>query len=192
MKPNLRCRRRRSRHRRSVWTGPDTQTWPGCGQDVPPYQKWTFCVNSLKSYRPNRHTDRHRKHYLPAYAGGKKHQKKTPEERLPWLPVRKYCLTQGTFFKGIKHQWVWFRVRGGGSLRCVHSWMTRTRCEQSWFCGPDICTRDRSFGWYLRIFLHCDLHWLPNIDCPLLGWIRRIGPRCFKQWPLFYTGLTIY
>ena len=36
----------------------DIQTWPRYGQDVPSYQKWNFYVNSLKSYGPNRQTDR--------------------------------------------------------------------------------------------------------------------------------------
>ena len=37
----------------------DTQTWPRYSQDVTPYQKWSFYVNSFKSYSPNRQTDRH-------------------------------------------------------------------------------------------------------------------------------------
>ena len=39
-----------------------TQTWPRYGQDVTPYQKWSFYVNSFKSYSPNRqtHTQIHR------------------------------------------------------------------------------------------------------------------------------------
>ena len=35
----------------------DTQTWPRNGQDVTSYQKWSFYVNSFKSYSMNRHTD---------------------------------------------------------------------------------------------------------------------------------------
>ena len=31
-------------------------TWTRYGQDVPPYQKWSFYVNWFKSYSPNRHT----------------------------------------------------------------------------------------------------------------------------------------
>ena len=66
----------------------DTQTWPRYGQDVPPYQKWSSYVKRFKSYSLNRQTHRHtdtqthrqtdtrtdrhdRKHYLPAFAGGK-------------------------------------------------------------------------------------------------------------------------
>ena len=39
----------------------DTQTWPRYKmlQDVTPYQKWSFYVNSFKSYSPNRHTHTH-------------------------------------------------------------------------------------------------------------------------------------
>ena len=58
---------------------PDTQTWPRYGQDVPAYQKWSFYVKGFKSYsyslhrQTDRQTHRHdQKHYLPAYAGGKK------------------------------------------------------------------------------------------------------------------------
>ena len=55
----------------------DTQTWLGYGQDVPPYQKWSFYVKEFKSYSPNRQKDIHIHiktvwiHYLPAYAGSK-------------------------------------------------------------------------------------------------------------------------
>ena len=61
----------------------DTQTWPRYGQDVTPYQKWSFYVNWFKSYSPNtqthRHTDtdtqtqthRHDEN-ITAYAEGKK------------------------------------------------------------------------------------------------------------------------
>ena len=35
----------------------DTQIWPRYCRDVPPYQIWSFYVNSFKSYSPNRHTD---------------------------------------------------------------------------------------------------------------------------------------
>ena len=47
---------------RSPWpwsNNPDTQTWPRYGQDVTPYQKWSFYVNCFKSYSLNRPTDRH-------------------------------------------------------------------------------------------------------------------------------------
>ena len=64
------------------WPWPNdlgTQTWPRYGQDVTWYQKWSFYVNSFKSYSPNRQTDRHKhthRHYenitSTAYAGGKK------------------------------------------------------------------------------------------------------------------------
>ena len=54
-----------------------TRTWPRYGQDVLPYQKWSFYVKAFKSYSMYRHThtDTHThrvwKHYLPAYAGDK-------------------------------------------------------------------------------------------------------------------------
>ena len=38
----------------------DTQTWPRYCQDIPPHQKWSFYVNCLKTYCPNRHTQTHR------------------------------------------------------------------------------------------------------------------------------------
>ena len=37
----------------------DTQTWSRYGQDVPPYQKWSFYAKAFKSYSLNRQTDRH-------------------------------------------------------------------------------------------------------------------------------------
>ena len=54
----------------------DTQTWPRYGQDVTPYQKWSFYVNSFKSYSPNRQTctqtHTHDENITStAYAGGK-------------------------------------------------------------------------------------------------------------------------
>ena len=60
------------------WPWPNdlgTQTWPGYGQDVTPYQKWSFYVNSFKSYSPNGQTDskihRHDENITStAYAGG--------------------------------------------------------------------------------------------------------------------------
>ena len=53
----------------------DTQTWPRYGQDITPYQKWSFYVNWFKSYSPNRQTDRQTHTHdenitSTAYAGG--------------------------------------------------------------------------------------------------------------------------
>ena len=55
----------------------DTQIWPRYGQDVTPYQKWSFYVNSFKSYSLNRQThrltDRHYENITSTvYVGGKK------------------------------------------------------------------------------------------------------------------------
>ena len=55
----------------------DTQTWPRYGQDVTPYQKWSFYVNLFKSYsrtdrQTHRQTRRHDENITStAYAGGK-------------------------------------------------------------------------------------------------------------------------
>ena len=55
------------------WNWPnniDNQTWPRYHQNVRPYQTWIFFV---KSYSPNRNTDRHRQYEnitLAAYTGG--------------------------------------------------------------------------------------------------------------------------
>ena len=38
---------------------PHTQTWPRYGQDLSPYQKSSFYVNSFKTNSLNRQTDRH-------------------------------------------------------------------------------------------------------------------------------------
>ena len=49
----------------------DIQTWPRYGQDIIPYQKWSFYVNLFKSYSPNRQTHRHDENITStAYAGG--------------------------------------------------------------------------------------------------------------------------
>ena len=55
------------------WPWPnDLDTWAGHGQDVPPYQKWSFCVNYFKSHNLNRHTTMLiRKHYIFRIRGGK-------------------------------------------------------------------------------------------------------------------------
>ena len=54
---------------RWLWPLPndlDTQTWPRYGQDVTPYQKWSFYVNSFKvKAQTDRHTDMMKKLPLP-------------------------------------------------------------------------------------------------------------------------------
>ena len=34
----------------------DTQTWPRYGQDIPPYQEWSFYVKASKSCSPKTDT----------------------------------------------------------------------------------------------------------------------------------------
>ena len=48
------------------------KTWLRYGQDVTPYQKRSFYVNSFKSYLTDTHTHRHDENITStAYAGGK-------------------------------------------------------------------------------------------------------------------------
>ena len=97
---------------RWLWPWPndlETQTWPRYGQDVTPYQKWSFYVNSFKSYSPNRQTDRQthtHKHdeniTSTAYAGGNNYKTKqnSSKENYPvweftiyvkWKKCHTYC-----------------------------------------------------------------------------------------------------
>ena len=59
------------------WPGPndlDTQTLPRYGQDVTPHQKWSFYVNSFRSYSLDRQTDTHTHTHTHTHRGRQTHR----------------------------------------------------------------------------------------------------------------------
>ena len=77
----------------------DTQTWPRYGRDVIPYQKWSFYVNSFKSYSLNRQTDTHTDWHTHRWTH---RQTCRHDETLPLLHTREvniiYCIFKTSSF----------------------------------------------------------------------------------------------